>query len=1169
MNSEKYKKLKELLISVSNGDISIFEMLKSFNNGEDYVYYRNNYSINDRAQLCLNDPAAAKQFVRILDFCSVAKSFCEKRRETFGEPEEITKENEDAETIDLSMDWDDLEETDLPKVASTYDGLVLSLSNKAKVDIKYISKVCDTSPEQVIIDLDGIIYLNPETWNENPYKGWETSDEYLSGLMASKLKKAIEANGKYPFLFKKNIDAINKIYPNTVHEDEIYITLGSPWVPTSIIDNFIEHLVAGTGGLVKHDNYTGTWDVPSISKHSVMDYYSARAIWGTRRCSALKLIENSLNLKKVTIYDTKYGVKKDGSHGDITVLNEEETALAQEKQQEINEEFQKWVWNNPSRKKKLLKIYEEKYASYVRRIYDGSFLTFPGMNKSVELFDYQKNAVARILYSKNVLLAHDVGAGKTYEMIAAGMELRRIGLAKKILYVVPNNIVGQWKSTFSQLYPQANILVVEPRTFKPDRRQGVLESIKNNDYDGIIMAYSCFDQIPLSKEIIIKNLLKNKEAIKQVQSSYLSDTHVLRKRLETINKKIIELITEPSQDKGICFDELDIDRLFLDEAHNYKNVPIQTKMTNILGINATGSKRCKDMLDKVRVVQSKSNGGLVMATGTPLTNSVSEAYTIQRYLQPGELNLLDLKSFDAWAGMFAEITCDFEIDVTTNSYRLATRFSKFHNLKELTNLLSSVADFHRLDKTNGIPNFTGYTDIKIEKTKEFDNFLKEISERADKVRSRKVLSSDDNMLLITTDGRKAALDLRLIDENFSFDSKSKVSQCAKNVFMEYCSGNEEKTTQLIFCDTSCPKIGFNMYDELTRLLVGMGVKKEEIAYIHEATTEKKRDELYKKVRDGEIRILIGSTFKLGLGVNVQDKAIALHHLDIPWRPSDMTQREGRILRQGNTNESVNIYRYVTEGSFDAYSWQLLETKQKFISDLLSGSLDVRDGDEIDDVVLSYGEIKALAIGDPSIKERVELINEIARQKLIQSKKTAIRIENQKVLIEIPSRIKIAKDLLDKANRDYEYVKALSIKKSDEMTEKEKEERNDLRDKLDELLTKNVLMPTERVAFDYYGFTVILPKEMTKDEPYVYMQKVGKYKLEMGESKKGKIIRLENFITRFSKIIDDYSLDVQRLENQKKDIESELFEKDNSYELINELKTKLDKIDEKLRRKYEQ
>ena len=1119
-------------------------------------YWKSVEERNDKTAICLQLVEAA-----------------ERKKEAERIEKEYTKK---YETENLTLDWEtayeDVDES--TSVTTIKDAFVMSLANKARVDISYISNLTNKNQDSVIEELKGLIYQNPDTWNNDPYKGWETSDEYLSGNMSVKLKKAIEANLKFPGIFENNIKAINKVYPKVVDSNEIYITLGSPWIPTDVIDDFIVHLLGESDSnfrmmyLTKHDKISGTWETVNGSRYASYQVAYTRT-WGTKCCPALRILENALNMRKPIVYDYNNIFKPDGSNGKIKEINRKETALAQEKQRLMIEEFQKWVWEDPKRKERLLQIYEDNYSSFVKRRYDGSFLTFPGINKNINLFDYQKNAVARILFSKNVLLAHDVGTGKTYEMVAAGMELKRIGLSRKNLYVVPNNILGQWEKTFKEIYPGAKLMIVGPKDFVPKKRQKTLETIRDNDYDGIIMAYSCFDSIPLSNGYIIKELEEQKLKIAEAQATVSNNVGILNNRKKTINKKLLGLKTEKENNDGICFDELGITRMFLDEAHNYKNVPIQTKMSMVLGVSANGSKKCQDMLEKVRYIQKNNNGGgVVMATGTPITNSITEAYVIQQYLQSGELNLLDLQAFDSWAGMFAETVSDYEIDVATNTYRYVTRFCKFHNLPELTNLFSNVADFHKSGEENGIPTFEGYTDLQINKTKEFENVLKSISKRADKVRSYAVSRKKDNMLKITSDGRKAALDLRLLnDKKYLFDKNSKVAECARNIIKEYYDGSIDKSTQLVFCDSSTPKEGFNMYDELSRILINNGIPQEEIAYIHDASTDKQRNKLYEFVRKGKVRILIGSTFKLGLGVNVQERVKALHHLDIPWRPADMIQREGRILRQGNINKSVNIYRYVTEGSFDAYSWQLLEIKQKFISDLISGSLDQRDGDEIDDIVLSYGEIKALAIGNPLIKERVEIVNELSKFRLLQSRSIALRIEAQKELLELPFQISMKKDLIAKAREDYEFIKTLNLVKDENISKAEKEletdRRRSIREKIDEAIMNNSMIPMERKFMDYNGFSIVLPKNMSQSTPYLIIQRNGKYRLDLGESEKGNLIRIDNFFTGFNKTIELYENELKILEERKKGLEEELLKKDNSFEKIDELKIKLKNINERL------
>lgn len=796
---------------------------------------------------------------------------------------------------------------------------------------------------------------------------------------------------------------------------------------------------------------------------------------------ALYILERTLNMKTVAITDEV--ICHTNASGVKRVINKSETVLALEKQQKMIKAFQRWVWKDDKRKERLEIIIENNFSCVRRRIFDGSFLDFPKMSPSVNLYPHQKNAVARILFSPNTLLAHDVGSGKTYIMIAADMELKRMGLSRKNLYVVPNNIVGQWEKLFSVMYPDSKLLCVEPKTFIPSKRESVLEQIRDEDFDGIIMAYSCFEQIPLSKDFYTEQLQETLDKISELASNTNKATSKLERKKEAVRKALssLELSMDNMYDT-VYFDELGITRLFVDEAHNYKNVPIETKVDKVLGISSKGSKKCLDMMDKVRLVQKQNNGGgVVMATGTPITNSITDAFVMQKYLQSGELGILDLQSFDSWIGMFAERVTEFEIDVDTSSYRLATRFAKFHNLPELTALLSAIADFHQVDSSVGIPDFDGYKDALISKTSEFSAYLNDISARAELVRKGIVSRNDDNMLKITTDGRKAALDMRLVEPNKSFTYQSKVARCAENVFDIYCETQLDKSTQLIFCDSSTPKSGFNVYDEVKRLLIGMGVPSEEIAFIHDAGTESKREKLFSRLRSGNVRILIGSTFKLGLGVNIQNKLIALHHLDVPWRPADMTQREGRILRQGNENKKVYIYRYITEGSFDAYSWQLLETKQRFISGLLSGSLTERSGSDIESTALDYAEVKALAVRNPLIKERVETANELTRYLALQRKAIDNHIRMEKELMELPARIKHQKELIEKCECDIEFYRS-------NRKEYSKEERKAIRQKLFSAVKGNVLMRDETPSITYQGFQIVLPADMTAEKPYIWLQK---------------------------------------------------------------------------------
>lgn len=1079
--------------------------------------------------------------------------------------EKRQKHIEKVTCMDLPLNWENVFNCDSRAqgvhTESISDGLIMSLMTLGKVDIEYISAITGEDYKTVICALKGSIYQNPEKWNECFYKGWETAEEYLSGNLMRKWQVAVDANRKYNNYFLDNKKAIEKILPNTVSVKDIYITLGSPWVPTNIIEDFIEFLLGVNycngrilNPCVFHDEITGTWQIAnkSIYKSSV----AAKNTYGTSKINAIYIIEKTLNMKSVAVMDKVYCPQN--KSGEKRVINKSETLLAIEKQNKIIKEFQDWVWRDKKRKERLEIIFENQYSCVRKRNFDGSFLNFPNMSPTVNLYPYQKNAVARILFSPNTLLAHDVGAGKTYVMIAAGMELRRMRLSKKNLYVVPNNIISQWKNIFNTMYQTANILCVDAKNFTPKKRESTLKQIRDDDFDAIIMTYSCFEMIPISKEFYKEELEEQKKLIEKVIKTPDKATAALSNRKEKVYKALAELeVALDDLYNSIYFDELGITRLFIDEAHNFKNVPIQTKINSVLGINSKGSKKCQDMMDKVHLVQKYNDGGgVVMATGTPITNSITDAYIMQQYLQSGELAMLDLQNFDSWVGMFAEKTEEFEIDVDTNNYRLATRFSKFHNLPELTTLLASVADFHQIDKSAGIPDFDGYDDELIGKTKDFENYLQDISLRAENVRKGYVNRKDDNMLKITTDGRKAALDLRLVNSNAQFTYQSKAARCAETIFDIYIKTSKKKSTQLIFCDTSTPKKGFNLYDELKKLLIGYGIPENTIAFVHHADTEAKRHKLFLEMRNGNIRILIGSTFKLGIGVNIQDRLIAVHHLDVPWRPADMTQREGRIIRQGNQNSKVQIFRYITEGSFDAYSWQLLETKQKFISDLLSGSLTERNSSDIQNTVLDYGEVKALAVGNPLVKERVETANKLNRYTTLQKKLIDNNIALEKELLELPAQIKNQNRLIEKCKSDLEYY-------TENKCDYNKAERKLFREKLFEGVQNNILTTIENELMKYQDFSIILPANMDNKKPYIWLKREGKYYVELGSTEVGGLIRIDNFLENLENHLLMLEENLSKLKTRKKSIEAELNKDENYTEQIEEYKLKLNQIDEKL------
>lgn len=1066
----------------------------------------------------------------------------------------------DPTCMDLPLDWENVfdndERTKGVKAETPADALILSQIALGRVDIEYMASITGLDYKTVIQSLKGSIYQNPETWDECFYKGWETADEYLTGNLMKKWNAAADANLKYNGYFKENMLAIEKVLPPSVATKDIYVTLGSPWVPPDIIDDFIVYLLGKSREIpqpVKHDEVTGTWDIPQKSRY--FDNANSYSAYGTPRMSALHILERTLNMRTIVVKDKVYSpVTKSG---DMYIVNKQETAAALEKQRLIIEKFKGWVWRNKERKDRLTEIFEYKFSSVRSRRFDGSFLTFPTMNKDVELFSYQKDAVARILFSKNTLLAHDVGSGKTYVMIAAAMELRRMGLSKKNLFVVPNNLVGQWQDVFKEMYPQAKLLCVEPKHFTPKKRAEVLTKIRDEEFDGIIMAYSCFDMIPLSWKSRLEKLKEEKRELEELSKQKGKDTSGVARRLKSIEKNLVDMLNSMSASGfTIDFDELNITRLFVDEAHNYKNVPLDTNIVGVLGLGGSGSSKCESMMEKVHYLQRMNDGGgVVFATGTPITNSLADAFVMQKYLQSGELAALELQSFDAWIGMFAETATEFEVDVDTSSYRLATRFSRFHNLPELTVLLSSIADFHSTKEGKDLPKIN-YHDSLIARTEGFVKYLEEISRRADDVRRGRVRRTKDNMLKITTDGRKAALDLRLVDKKAGFTYSSKVARCAENVSHIYFMMSGSRSAQLVFCDTSTPKDGFNIYDELRRLLEANGVDGEEIAYVHDATSEKKRDKMFEQVRKGAIRVLIGSTFKLGLGVNVQDKLVAVHHLDVPWRPADMVQREGRIIRQGNENKEVSIFRYITEGSFDAYSWQLLETKQNFIAAVLDGSIKERSGSDVDDTVLSYAEIKAIAIGNPLVKQRVETANELNRCLALQRKAIDNRHYLEKRLESLPERIE------DKLKKRTE-CRADMVTYLKERRDYTVEERKFLREEIFSAVQGYAMEAEDKELFAYQGFTIILPANMLPEKPYVYLRGKGKYAVDLGDTEKGVIVRLDNFLDELPDMALMLTDDITELRLEEKRIKQQLEKAESYSEKIEELKAEIKRLDKEL------
>lgn len=1084
--------------------------------------------------------------------------------------DELKKDEMD---IEINLDFENIFETNEDnssevKIDSPSDGLILSLSNLGKVDLNYISKITDMSIPNIIEELKGSIYQNPLTWEEDISKGWETKEEYLSGNLRKKYKDAIEANNTYPGVFDYNIKTIKEITNDDpcVAINDIYFTLGSPWIPVSIVENFILDLLcsnsSGTNWSieVRHDKISGTWSVhvngTAYKYNYLYDKYS------TRRIDVFKIIEKTLNQTPLIIKD-----KSDRSKTGIK--NEEETFSALEKQKLIVEKFKEWVLDNDEVIEELTNCYNELYCHNHRRIFSGAFLKFPNMSRKIQLFDYQKDAVARIIFSKNVLLAHDVGSGKTYEMIAAGQELIRMNLSKKNMYVVPNGIIKQWENIYKEMYPDANILVVTSKNFKPNTRNEILKDIRDNTYDGIIITYSSFSLIPLSPDYY-KNQIEEDYSLKQdATKKRITNTKYISRSVSNIDAHKEKLVKVGTRlDDTIYFDDLGIDRLFVDEAHNFKNVTLGSNI-QALGINNIGSKKCDEMMDKVFYIQKTHNGGgVVFATGTPITNSISDLYVIQKYLQYGELQLLNLSNFNAWIANYAELESNFEISVETTKFKMAQRYSKFHNIPELSSIFANIVDFHHIDQKEDIPEFNGYIDIVTNPNSRFIEFLKDISSRADEIRHHKprilkegtsqVDPVKDNMLVITSDGRKGALDLRLVDKGAGYNDDYKVNICARNVYDIYKKTEDFKGTQLVFCDVSTPKTTFNVYTEMKSKLINLGMDVDEVQFIHDYDSPLKREQILKKVREGKVRVLLGSTFKLGTGVNVQDKLYAIHHLDVPWRPSDMIQRNGRILRYGNNNKEVFIYRYILKNSFDAYSWQLLETKQNFIHKLLNNSVFFRDASDIDDVTLNYAEVKALAIGEPLIKKRVELFNELQNLKKIKFKNIEYKERIRRNLCYLDDIIPELKKKIENAELDLEYFNSLDFNSMSE--EDKKIFREDIYMKLIDHQYEE-----DTVIGEYFGYSIIAPKFQTSEDEKIsfYLEKNGKYLLKIGKSSISIIRRIDKFLLGLNDYIFELQVKLDSHLDYIKKANIELAKEDNIVEKIDIIQNKLDKVDKEL------
>ena len=1046
-------------------------------------------------------------------------------------------------------------------VATANEALMVSLSEKAKVDINYMNELTGISNEKIKEDLDGIIFKVPSVLNEEQEE-YVTADEYLSGNIREKLEVAKMSAAIDP-KYQKNVEALEKAMPKELTASEIEVRLGATWIPVEIYQQFLYELL-DTPSCVRnytklsYSSYNANWNISAKN----MDKESVKAdkTYGTSRANAYRLMEDCLNLKQTKIFDYEY----DDDGNKQAILNKKETMIAQQKQDTIKESFNNWIWKDPQRREELTQIYNRLFNSIRPREYNGDHLEFPGMNPEITLRKHQKDAIAHILYGQNVLLAHVVGAGKTFEMTAACMELKRLGLAQKPMLVVPNHLVEQWGAEFLQLYPSANILVATKRDFEKKNRKKLFSKMATGEYDAIIIGHSQFEKIPMSIERQKMNIENEIEEITNGISSLKANNgeRFTIKQLERTKKglkaKLEKLNKNDRKDDLITFEEIGVDRLFVDEAHFYKNLFLFTKMNNVSGLSTTDAQKSSDLYLKCRYLDEITGGkGVVFATGTPISNSMTEMYTMQRYLQYSTLVKHNLQHFDCWASTFGETSTNIELAPEGSGYRMKTRFSKFFNLPELINMFKEVADIKTADMLNlPVPN-AHYQNVAVKPSDIQKELVESLGERAQKIRDGTVDPHEDNMLKITNDGRKLALDQRLINELLPENKNSKVNACIKNILKIYHETVEEKSTQLVFCDMSTPRNdAFNVYDEIRNKLLEEGIPESEIAYIHNAKTDVKKKELFSKVREGKVRILIGSTGKMGAGTNVQERLIAIHDLDCPWRPSDLEQRAGRIVRQGNRNKDVYIYRYVTEGTFDAYLYQLVENKQKFIGQIMTSKSPVRSAEDIDEASLSYAEIKALASGNPKVKEKMELDTKVSKLKLAKANYLSQKYDLEDRIIKYyPQKIKSIKTRIEGLENDIKDLKPQKefqqIKIKDMLIVDKKQAGNAIL-----LACKGYDGQDKKYIGEYRGFDLYIQFNSLSQYYIMSLKKELYYPVELGNDVYGNLTRIDNAIENIPK-----SLKVERelLQNTLQQLYNAELEVEKPFEKEDELNDALKKL----------
>ena len=1032
-------------------------------------------------------------------------------------------------------------------VDTASEALAVSIGEKAKVDIPYMMELTGKTEEEVTEELTGVIFKNPLT------DKWEPSDEYLSGNVREKLNIAKQFAENHPE-YMVNVQALERVQPKDLDASEIEARLGATWISPDYITEFMAETFHTPR---QHINYerikvqyaevTGQWNVKGKNVDSSNNPLST-ATYGTQRANAYRLLEDALNLRDTKIYDTIHDA--DGEH---RVLNRKETTLAQQKQELIREEFKEWIFKDMSRRETLCKIYNERFNSIRPREYDGSHIQFVGMNPEIKLMEHQKNAVAHILYGNNTLLAHCVGAGKTFQMIAAGMESKRLGLAQKSLYVVPNHLLEQWGSDFLRLYPGANILVATKKDFEPANRKRFCSRIATGDYDAVIIGHSQFEKIPLSRERQI-SLLEDQiaditysiEAAKE-EAGQQYTIKQMEKTKKTLKAKLEKLNDQTRKDDVVTFEQLGVDRLFVDESHFYKNLFLYTKMRNVAGISQTDAQKSSDMFMKCRYMDEITGGkGITFATGTPVSNSMTELYTIMRYLQYDTLMNMGMGHFDSWAATFGETVTAIELSPEGTGYRAKTRFARFFNLPELISIFKEAADIQTADMLNLPVPEAEYINEVLKPSEEQKEMVEAFSERAEQVRGGAVDPRVDNMLKITNDGRKCALDQRLLNDMLPDAGESKVNACAENAFQVWEDGKDTQATQLIFCDLSTPKNDgtFNVYDDVRNKLVERGIPKEEIAFIHEYNTEVRKAELFAKVRAGQVRILMGSTPKLGAGTNVQDRLLALHHLDCPWKPSDLEQQEGRILRQGNQNDKVKIFRYVTENTFDSYMWQILENKQKFISQIMTSKSPVRACEDVDDTALSYAEIKALATGNEYIKEKMDLDVQVSKLKLLKANHTSqiYRLESD-IAKRYPVQITALKEKIAGMRVDADVVKGIDLQDNDHfaMTVGGKLY-TDKKEAGVALLSAASGLKSVKSAGqigEYHGFALSSEYNFLSNTYTMTIKGKCSYKIEFGKDTLGNIQRIHNALSAIGKKLADTEQNLETVQQQLKTAQEEV------------------------------